>query len=1110
MLTNRLRWVTAVSIVFSAGVACGPANPGRNQPVTTVEQIRHLSPDQVRAGVPAHVRGVVTFAYASEDTCFVQDATGGVRVQLSRGQMIAEAGQRIEIWATVGSGGKTPSLTEPRFVLLGPASLPPAVQLPAAGSGVDSPLYHRVSITGVVQSAADDQNDVTVLQVKTGDTLIPIRTLTPTFSDPEAYVDAEVRIAGVLVAIPGDVDSGETGGVWTASLTEAAILRAPRPTDVFPISTIGSLSHLKPDRLPAHRVRVRGRAGLSSPNGLSLEDATGRITVLPAQAGLKQLSGTLDLAGFLAFRGGEVVIENAVDATPEANHGPRLPTLHTALSVHQLTGAQALLRYPVRVRGVVTFTDPFNGILFIQDRTDGVFVSPDDEKHASLRTGDFVEVRGETVPGSFAPSITKGRLQILGRAALPAPDRGQLEDAFLGQRDCRWIEIPGVVQSVANGSRETVAQLVSGTHRIQARILAPVRDLLPLVNSSVKLRGVCGALFNNRRQLLGIVVYVPGRDFIEMEHAASPDPFALPLRSVETLLQFSRDAAMGHRVRIEGVVTSTRHSGPTWVRDATGAVVVKDHNDQNLAPGDLVEVSGFPSQGSYSPILTGGVIRKIGSGESPRPSFLGAWQALNGKYDGQLIQVDGTLLDRTVRPESLSLSLQSGRVQFTAELDARGVAPPDPGSLLRVAGICSVLVDDSRDALSPRAFQILLRSPADLTVLKPAPWLTFERLLPIFAITLAVAGATLIWASRLRRRVRAQTESLLLKTAELEKANQHVTKALGRAREAESMEQAHKDVLELVARDEDLDDVLLRLTRAIEEHCLGISCSIQLSLPGGKRLSASPALCPEWQRALAGIEIEEFCGPGMHPVSGLSRHALWTAVVKSSAASRLQRLYLVKIQRDSRVIGVIIAFLAGEIHLRRSEKDFLDSAAKLAALAVQRRVLYDQLSFRARHDELTGLDNRASLFDRLSREIALAGGSGGLLGVVYIDLDNFKSINDSFGHPAGDAVLQEVSTRMLAALRRSDTLARLGGDEFAVLLPGLGQRADAERIASLLVGSLSRPILYGGHELLIGASVGVSIYPLDGGDAESLLQAADVLMYQKKNGRQSDPFSLSS
>ncbi len=1099
MLSAGLRAAAAISAVILTS-ACGLSRSGRNELLTTVEQVRRLSPEQVRAGPQVHLRGIVTYAFASDDTCFIQDSTGGIRVQLLKGQMLAESGQRVDIWATVGSGGEAPSLIEPRITLLGPAPLPDPI--PLSADRKEPPVeYTRVSITGVGRSAESIDNDVELVRVKVGNTVMPVRILAPLYFDPEACVDAEVRMSGVWVGAPESTD-GETGEIWVAKPEDVQILRPSQPPEAAPVLTIANLIALRPEQLPSHRVRIRGQAGLSSNGGLSVQDATGRLVVQPNTGGIKQLTGTLEIAGFPAVRGGQVVIENATEVASLSARRPELPLLTTAAAIHALNGAEAARRYPVRIRGVVTFSDAFNGLLFVQDATDGIFISVDDDKHAGLRTGDLIEVQGETTPGSFAPSITRGRVRLRGHGPLPAPDVNHLEEAALGQRDCRWLEIGAVVQSIVAGPHESVARLVAGMHRIQARILAPPEELTPLVNSAVRMRGVSGALFNNRRQLLGMVLYVPGREFIRIERAAPADPFALSLRPVDNLLQFSSETAMGHRVRVQGVVNSSEPSGPTWVRDATGAVLVSDHNETTLVPGDLADVVGFPSQGAYSPILTGGIVRKLGSGSTPRPAAIGVKQALNGKYDGQLIQVDGTLIERTLHSDRVLFSLQSGRAQFSGELRTRGkFALPEPGSVLRVTGICSLQVDDSRDAISPRAFRLLLRSPGDVTVLKAAPWLTFERLVPMFGITLAVAGIAVFWGTRLSRRIHTQNEKLRIKTAQLEKANQHATTALVRAQEAESMEQAHKHVLELVVRDEQLDDVLSRLVRAIEEHCFGMSCSIQLALPGSKRLSASPALPPEWQAALTHLDMKELCEPGMHLLEELSPHPEWQALTNSKVAGRLRRFCLVHIERDGCVIGVIIAFLAGDIALRSSEQDFLESAAKLAALAVERRQLYDQLSFKARHDELTGLENRASLFDNLSREIAIASRSGSLLGVVYIDLDNFKSINDTYGHPAGDAVLQEVSARMLGAVRRRDILARLGGDEFAVLLPDLGQRADADRVASHLTDSICRPIVYCGHRLTVGASLGISLFPFDGEDPETLLQSADSSMYREKTFR---------
>ena len=1090
--------VTMVALGYGCAAGCRPAPSRPDRPVTSVAQIRKLSTQQVSAGLQAHLRGIVTYAFASDDVCFIEDGTGGIRIQLRQGQMVAESGKEMEVWGTVGSGGAMPMLTAPHFKLLGNAPLPAAKALTTEGDEANQLVYRRVSVTGVVQSAVDVHIDVTALEVRTAKTTVAVKALSPTFSDPASLVDAEIRIEGVLVTAPGVSDSDKVA-VWAPSLTEVVVVSPARSAQASPLVTIASLRRLVKRGLPAHRVRLRGSIGAATPGHLSIADASGQMEVVPAPNGLPEAENLHEVAGFATLRGDEVVLANAVDVATAARP-PTLAIRDTARGIHELTAVEASRRYPVRLRGVVTYSDSFNGVLFIQDRTDGIFVSIDDANSSVLRAQDWVEVTGETTPGDFAPGVTRAHFRILGHASLPPPDRNAMEAVFQGQRDCRWIEVPGVIQSVAQGSREAVVQVLCGTHHLQARILAPADELASLVNAEVKLRGVAGALFNDRRQMLGIVIYVPGRDYIQVTHAALADPFDVPLRTAETLLQFSAGSPMGHRVRLWGVVTATELSGPTVIRDATDAVIVRDHSDAQLKPGDMAEVVGFPAIGQYSPVLTGALIRRTGSGPAPVPQALTAAQLLGGSHEGQLVQVDGVLSDRALHADHLLLSLKSGQIRFTAQLRSGSVARmPEPGGLLRVAGICSSQVDDSREAISPRSFEIQMRSPSDLTIVKQPPWLTFERLLPIFLITLAIASVVLLWAARLRRRLDAQTSKLMQKTAQLEKEHRQTITALHRAREAEVMEQAHKHVLELVARDEDLKSVLTQLVQAVEEHCTGALCSIQLRVPRGQRLGASPSLAPDWQQGLANLKIEDFCGAGVHPLSGLSQDPAWKAIADPGEAGRVRRLYLAPIEWETRVIGVVIAFLGGDLVLRRSEQDFLVSASKLAALAVERHVLYGELSYQAQHDELTGLENRAAILSRLSQEIRAAASLGSRLGVIYIDLDSFKGTNDTFGHAAGDAVLREVAQRMLAGVRRSDAVARLGGDEFVVVLPGIAARSDAYRIASQLVANLSRPVLFGGHELATGASAGVSLYPVDGEDAETLLKAADARMYQKKS-----------
>jgi diguanylate cyclase (GGDEF)-like protein/PAS domain S-box-containing protein len=152
----------------------------------------------------------------------------------------------------------------------------------------------------------------------------------------------------------------------------------------------------------------------------------------------------------------------------------------------------------------------------------------------------------------------------------------------------------------------------------------------------------------------------------------------------------------------------------------------------------------------------------------------------------------------------------------------------------------------------------------------------------------------------------------------------------------------------------------------------------------------------------------------------------------------------------------------------------------------------------ALHDELTGLANRALLHDRLVQAIALATRNCKRVGVLMLDLDHFKSINDSLGHYVGDAMLQEVARRLTSCLRESDTVARVGGDEFVIAIPLANSSDEIMQAALRAQASLSRPFRIEGHEVHIAASIGICEYPSDGEQPDVLLQNADSAMYQAK------------
>ena len=160
-----------------------------------------------------------------------------------------------------------------------------------------------------------------------------------------------------------------------------------------------------------------------------------------------------------------------------------------------------------------------------------------------------------------------------------------------------------------------------------------------------------------------------------------------------------------------------------------------------------------------------------------------------------------------------------------------------------------------------------------------------------------------------------------------------------------------------------------------------------------------------------------------------------------------------------------------------------------------------RVSYLAEHDFLTGLANRALLHDRTERALLQAQRTGNKVGALILDLDDFKKINDTWGHAAGDLLLQHVAARLTAAVRQSDTVARVGGDEFVVLLPDVHEREDAGRVARALSTTLTKPYALDNVTALVGVSCGIAVYPDDAGDVEGLFRVADAAMYRTKQRR---------
>jgi diguanylate cyclase (GGDEF)-like protein len=293
------------------------------------------------------------------------------------------------------------------------------------------------------------------------------------------------------------------------------------------------------------------------------------------------------------------------------------------------------------------------------------------------------------------------------------------------------------------------------------------------------------------------------------------------------------------------------------------------------------------------------------------------------------------------------------------------------------------------------------------------------------------------------------------------------------------------------------------MAATVASHLPGSLCAIRIQVPDDDQIS----LYPEFPRALAEAcervdlsSIKETLTAA--PLERLSGTADWSRYLQA-ATQEPHRLYrAVPVVRDSRRVGVILSFLREDCADSLPQQKLLESWGRFASLAVERRGLYKQLSFRAQYDSLTSLLNRASLYERLSGLMRGASGvggtSGGSLGIIYLDLDSFKEINDTLGHGAGDVVLKHVASQIVSSVRRTDAVARIGGDEFVIVLPGVADRGEVVQVADTVAAAITVPVDVENRLLAVSASLGISMYPLDGTDIDTLLKVADESMYKVK------------
>ena len=182
----------------------------------------------------------------------------------------------------------------------------------------------------------------------------------------------------------------------------------------------------------------------------------------------------------------------------------------------------------------------------------------------------------------------------------------------------------------------------------------------------------------------------------------------------------------------------------------------------------------------------------------------------------------------------------------------------------------------------------------------------------------------------------------------------------------------------------------------------------------------------------------------------------------------------------------------------RDERGDITNYVAIISDITSKKLSEEELHRRAHHDPLTGLSNRLSFNERLDQDLARARRNKNMLALLYIDLDKFKPINDTYSHQVGDLVLREVANRLQSVVREIDTVARIGGDEFVVILSEIDTADHIDIVVAKIRKRLSDPFEYQGNMLQVGASIGISVFPDDAVDSQQLLATADAAMYREK------------
>ncbi len=466
------------------------------------------------------------------------------------------------------------------------------------------------------------------------------------------------------------------------------------------------------------------------------------------------------------------VVGLAAALWPALAAGEAPPPLQSVREIHRLSAAAAGAHPLAKVEGTIQIYDiasanpPYQAML-MHDGEEGIYVNF--RKGApQLVSGQRVRVEGRIGPGLFAPEFLEPKITVIGHSDLPAPVRPSYADLASGREDCQWIEVEGVVRSVGTQADRLSAEFAFGAAHFSVTV-AEETTITPaaerLVDSLVRVRGFTRTYFNRQRQIIDVGMWCSGWKALQVLDAGRPAA-EMPLTRAADLLAYDPTARAGRRVKVRGIATYFAPGATLFLEDEGRGLMVRTARSDLVAPGDLVEVLGFPMAGVSTPYIEDGIYTTLAHGAPPPPRAISAAQAQSGKFDADLVSMEARLLEDTCQGAQRVLWLQSGATLFQAMqpvADPAAFRPCPSQTEIAITGICLAhgpLVYKSETGWMAPGFQLLTPASMDLRILRRPPWWTPPRTFALLGLVAACLLATAAWVGLLRRRVREQTEHI--------------------------------------------------------------------------------------------------------------------------------------------------------------------------------------------------------------------------------------------------------------------------------------------------------------------------------------------------------------